>query len=154
MNGAGARWRFGLLPIAMACLVMAGCAGTGLPASSGLSAGLNCVDDSTQCLAKRRSALVEIMQDGSGKWVERPPTANADASGVRLFAFKQRKKQLNCRQLRVGYAEARGARQRLRASTNPQLTPARVSRAAILGDEVAKELKREIRRRKCRPGVI
>ncbi len=130
-----------------------GCASTGLDNATGLSAGLNCVDDSAQCLARRRTALSEIMQDKHGKWIEQPPNARADASGVRLFAYKQRKRELNCRQLRIGYAEARGARQRLRAANSPDLTPALVSRGAILGDEVARELKREIRRRKCKPGV-
>ena len=120
---------------------------------SAINGGLNCIDDSAACLAKRRAALTEIMNDKTGKWVERAPTANADASGVRLFAFKQRKRELDCRQLRIGYTEASGAPARLRASKNPQLTPARVSRGAILGEEVARELKREIRRRKCMPGV-
>ena len=117
---------------------------------SGLNASLNCVDDSANCLRQRRAALTRIMSDPSAKWINEPPTANADASGVRLFAYKKRKRQLSCGQLRIGYAEAKGARQRLRASSNQQLTPALISRGALLGDEVAGELRREMRRRGCK----
>ena len=135
------------------CIGLAGCAfGTTQP-SYDLSSGLNCVDDSAQCMAKRKAALAQIMSDKSNAWVDERPAAQADASGVRLFAFKKRKRQLNCRQLKVGYLEAKSARQRLRASNDPRLTPALISRGAILGDEVAKELKREIRRRGCKPVV-
>jgi hypothetical protein len=132
---------------------LAGCASSGVSPSTGLSAGLNCVNDSSDCLAKRRAALTEIMSDKSAKWIEQPATARADASGVRLFAYKQRRRELDCRQLRIGYLEARGARQRLRAARGTELTPALISRGAILGDEVARDLKQEIRRRNCKPGV-
>ena len=113
--------------------------------------GLNCVDDSPRCLAERRTALTAMMSDTSSTWIENPPTATADASGVRLFAYKKRKKNLNCRQLKIGYGEAKGARERLNKTKNPSLTPALRARGAILGDEVARELKRELERRKCQP---
>ncbi len=140
---------FSLISVAVAAL--AGCTVTGSAPYSGVDAGLNCVDDSADCLNKRRLALAAIMSDKEATWVDRAPSANFDASGVRLFAFKMRKRELNCRQLRVGYDEAKGARARLRASPNPELTPALISRGAILGDEVARELNRELSRRKCGP---
>lgn len=137
--------------LAAGCLaVLSGCAilTPSLTQSSGT--GANCVDDSARCLAERRTALNAIMSDKSASWINQAPTATTDASGVRLFAFKQRKRQLNCAQLRTGYREASTARQRLRSSNNPKLTPALISRGAILGDEVARELKREMKRRKCK----
>lgn len=129
---------------------LAGCTLGSQQASYEFSSGLNCVDDSDRCLAQRRSALDGIMRDKSNSWVEQRPSAASDASGVRLFAFKKRKRALNCRQLKIGYLEAKSARQRLRASNDPRLTPALISRSAILGDEVAIELKREMRRRGCK----
>lgn len=134
-----------------ACLaVSTGCALVSPQIMASPGTGLNCVDDSERCLSERRTALNAIMKDKSGDWVNHAPTASSDASGVRLFAFKQRKRQLNCRQLRIGYIEASTARQRLRNSGDPKLTPALISRGAILGDEVARELKREIERRRCK----
>ena len=137
--------------LAAACLaVLSGCAILTPPLTQSSRTGANCVDDSAQCLAERRTALNAIMNDKSASWVNQQPTATTDASGVRLFAFKQRKRHLNCAQLRSGYREASTARQRLRSSNNPALTPALISRGAILGDEVARELKREMKRRRCK----
>ncbi|MEM6496926.1 MAG: hypothetical protein AAF709_09410, partial [Pseudomonadota bacterium] len=67
-----------------------------------------------------------------------------------LFAFMKKRKLLSCQQLRIGYIEARGARQRLRQSAGAGLTPAQISRGAILGDEVARTLRKEMRRKRCR----
>ena len=64
--------------------------------------------------------------------------------------FKQRKRKLDCRQLRVGYLEATSAPERLRSANSAALTPDLVSRGVILSDEVAKELRREMKRRRCR----
>ncbi|MEO1608082.1 MAG: hypothetical protein AAFR90_01830 [Pseudomonadota bacterium] len=126
-----------------------GCAKPELQSDS-LSLGLNCVNDSAECMAKRRTALNQILADDSARWIDQPASANADASGVRLFAYKMKKKTLTCDQLQRGYTEAMGARARLREANNTQLTPALISRGAILGDEVARELKREMRNRKCK----
>ena len=142
--------------ILSACLIagclalLGGCAILNPSLTQASRTGANCVDDSARCLAERRTALNTIMADKSDSWVNQPPSATTDASGVRLFAFKQRKRQLNCAQLRIGYREASTARQRLRSSNNPDLTPALISRGAILGDEVARELKREMKRRRCK----
>ena len=142
-----------IVVISLACLCagVTACTYNDTLPLNGLNAGLNCVDDSADCLNKRQIALAEIMADTKKEWMEQPATANADASGVRLFAYKMQKKTLNCAQLRQGYAEATGARSRLRAANNPKLKPAVVSRGAMLGDEVALELKREIRKRRCKP---
>lgn len=134
----------------VAGLMVAGCV-TGFSGdSSGVSSGLNCVDDSERCLAQRKQALTQIMDDKQLRWINEPATANSDASGVRLFAFMKKRKHLSCQQLRIGYIEATGARQRLRQSAGTGLTPAQISRGAILGDEVASKLKREMRRKRCK----
>ena len=131
-------------------LILGGCAKGLFEMSSPRGVGVDCVDDSDFCLTERRQALNEIMGDKSMNWVDEKPTARSDASGVRLFAFKQRKRQLNCRQLGIGYLEASSAPGRLRSANSPVLTPDLVSRGVILSEEVAKELKREMKRRRCR----
>ena len=131
-------------------LAVGGCANGLFDVTSPRGVGVNCVDDSEFCLTERRQALNEIMADKSMNWVGEKPTARSDASGVRLFAFKQRKRKLDCRQLRVGYLEANSAPGRLRSANSPALTPDLVSRGVILSQEVAKELKREMKRRRCR----
>ena len=137
--------------VVLACLsaIAAGCSSTARLQSGTLSAGLNCIDDSVRCLAKRRKALDALMADSTGHWIEQPPSPNADASGVRLFGYKKKKRTLTCGQLRIGYAEASSVRTRMRASKSPELTPALISRSSLLGDEVARELKSEMRRRRC-----
>lgn len=89
------------------------------------------------------------MRDKSRGWVARPATAGTYASGVRLFAFMKLKRQLSCRELASGLAEAQQARSVLRAA-KASLTPAQISRGALLGDEVASHMQREMRRRGCR----
>ncbi len=109
--------------------------------------GLSCVDDSVHCIQKRQSALKSMLADTSNSWVNQPVTAEAYASGVRLFAYKKKKKQLSCADLRRGQNEAKNARAVLRSSAGSNLSPAQIARGAMLGTEVARELKREIRRR-------
>lgn len=133
-----------------ACLVLAGCVAGFSGGSPSANAGLNCVDDSKHCLAQRKQALTQIMDDKQMHWINAPATAKSDASGVRLFAYMKKRKQLSCTQLRIGHAEAVGARQRLRQAAGSGLTPAQISRGAILGDEVAQTLRKEMRRKGCR----
>ena len=141
----------------LAILIFASASGTfagcmykaNLSLADKLTAGLNCIDDSASCLAKRRQALDAIIADQTNEWIDKPATANSDASGVRLFAFRLKKKDLTCRQLRLGYKEAKSARSRLKTAESPQLTPALVSRGAMFADEVALELNREIKMRDC-----
>jgi len=76
-------------------------------------------------------------------------TASAYASGVRLFAFKSKKGELTCPELKRGLNEAGNANKVLRGANAQGLTPAQVSRGKMLAAEVARDLKREHRRR-CR----
>lgn len=127
----------------------AGCATSTPNPTSSVAAGLGCVDDSLGCQSKRRSALNTLLSDNSRAWVQQPSSAAAYASGVRLFAFKKRKRELSCAELAIGYREARAARQTLRAA-KASLTPAQIARGAMLGDEVSAELARERRKRRCK----
>lgn len=115
--------------------------------NSGSRAGLGCVDDSPACIEQRRVALNDIMSDKSRTWVHQAPTPEAYASGVRLFAFKTRKTQLNCDELAVGRREADNAPAVLRGPQASNLSPAQVSRGLMLGAEVSRELAAEMKRR-------
>ena len=116
----------------------------------GARAGLGCVDDSTECINHRQATLKHMMNDSSRSWVQETPTPQAYASGVRLFAFKQKKKELTCDELKRGKLEADTARSSLN-SVGDRLTPAQISRGVMLVGEVGRELEREINRR-CRRG--
>lgn len=111
--------------------------------------GMGCVDDSSHCIEQRRIALNAIMSDRSRAWVREPPTSEAYASGVRLFAFKTRKAELSCDELAIGRREAENAPAVLRGPGASHLTPAQVSRGLMLGAEVSRELAAEMKRR-CR----
>lgn len=138
---------------ALACLMMAGGAGacaTQAPQPvSDVRAGLQCVDDSLACRSQREMALNALLADKSRAWVGQSADAAAYASGVRLFAFKKRKRDLDCNELGIGQREAKAARPTLRAAS-ASLTPAQIARGAMLGDEVDIELARERQRRGCR----
>lgn len=113
------------------------------------STGLACVDDSRQCIDQRSSALRVMMADRNRSWVRQPATPSAYASGVRLFAFKGRKKELTCEELAIGKREADAGPAILRGSGGQGLTPGQISRGAMLSGEVSKELGVEMKRR-CR----
>ncbi len=136
------------LAVAIVALSLAACA-NGSTATVTKSKGLRCVDDSQNCIQQRKYALNSLLADSSYAWVHQPVTAEAYATGVRLFAYKKKKKQLSCRDLRRGQQEAHNARSVLSSSAGRNLTPAQVARGAMLGTEVSRELKREIGRR-CR----
>ena len=82
-------------------------------------AGLSCVDDSPECVDQRQATLKSMLADEDRKWVKEPATPQAHASGVRLFAFRSRKKELSCEELahrpprgrRRAQGAARGRRQ-------------------------------------------
>ena len=134
------------LAVIISAILVAGCAnGSSVPLSKG--AGLSCVDDSSHCIKQRQYALNSFLSDTTNSWVHQPVSAEAYASGVRLFAYKKKKKQLSCKDLRRGPAEAQNARTVLGGPAGKKLSPAQVARGAMLGTEVARELKREIRRR-------
>ena len=87
------------------------------------------------------------MRTASTKWVKEPASPQAYASGVRLFAFKTRKKDLTCDELSAGKREADAGPGVLRGAGSSGLSPAQVSRGVMLAGEVARELSNEMRRR-------
>ena len=129
--------------------------GLGLSACSGSQsdvtpeprAGLGCVDDSKHCIDQRQSALRSMVGDKDRKWVREPASPQAYASGVRLFAFKTKKKDLTCDELAAGKREADAGPGVLRSSGGSRMSPAQVSRGVMLAGEVSKELSNEIKRR-------
>ena len=126
----------------------AGCATSELSGSSGL--GTQCVDDSADCIGKRQSALRSMMADNSRAWVREPVDAKAYASGVRLFAYRGKRKELTCEELAHGKREADAAQGALQGPSTG-LTPAQISRGTMLAAEVSKELNSELVRR-CHKG--
>jgi hypothetical protein len=124
----------------------AGCAVNTVSVNSPL-AGLSCVDDSVDCITKRKTTLNYLTNDPTRSWIRQRPTPQAYASGVRLFAFKKKKKELTCAELKIGRSEADAASKVLRGSGAKSLSPAQVSRGTILATEVSRDLRREMRRR-------
>jgi len=131
--------------LAICGLSLAACSGPNLEDSR---AGLSCVDDSPQCIERRQTTLKSMLSDKERRWVREAPTAQAHASGVRLFAFRSAKAQLTCDELVHGRREAESAPRALKGQHG--LSPAQVSRAALFAGEVARELSTEIKRRRCR----
>jgi hypothetical protein len=113
-------------------------------------AGLGCVDDTPDCIARRQTTLRTFVDDKNRAWVKEPPTPEAYASGVRLFALKAKKKELSCDELAHGKREADAARASL-ASAGAKLTHAQVARGNMLATEVGRELQREMKAR-CKVG--
>ena len=136
-----------------ACVVLAvaaaaaGCSGSQSEATVEPRAGLSCVDDSKHCIDQRSHALNSMMADRERRWVREPASPQAYASGVRLFAFKSRKKDLSCDELSAGKREAEAGPGVLRGAGGSGLSPAQVSRGVMLATEVSKELSNEMRRR-------
>ena len=134
---------FLLLPV----LVAAGCSG-GEGGATGPQLGLSCVDDSSHCITQRGKVFDSYMSDKSRSWLKQPASAEAYASGVRLFAMSKKRKELTCEELAHGRREAEAGPGVLRSSGG-KLTPAQVSRGVMLAGEVARDLSREQDRR-CR----
>lgn len=132
----------------VAALTLAGCAGGDGP-DIATPPGLGCVDDSFECISKRQAALRQLVADKERKWVKEPASAASYASGVRLFAYKTKKKDLSCEELSAGRREADGAPGVLRGQQAAKLTPAQASRGIMLAGEVSRELGNEFARR-CR----
>lgn len=126
--------------------LLAGCAvNDGAQISQGQ--GMQCLDDSPSCITQRQAALRHMVARTDRHWVREPASVTAYASGVRLFAFKTKKKELSCDELQIGRREADGAGKTLRGPDGRGLSPAQISRGAMLGEEVSRELSREISRR-------
>ena len=135
---------------ALAALAALGaCSGSQPETTPETRAGLGCVDDSKHCIDQRQTALRAMVGDKDRKWIREPASPQAYASGVRLFAYKSRKKDLNCEELAVGRREADAGAGVLRGPGGSGLSPAQVSRGVMLSGEVAKELASEMGRR-CR----
>lgn len=133
------------LALIAAALAIAGCAG-GIGDPPDARAGLGCIDDSPECISRRAVTLRTMVDDKNRAWVNEAPTPEAYASGVRLFAFKTKKKELTCDELAVGKREADNARTAMKAPGNT-LTHSQVARGAILATEVSRELAAEMGRR-------
>ena len=91
-----------------------------------------------------------MLDDQDRKWVKESTTPHAHASGVRLFAFRSRKKEMSCEELAIGRREADGVPKALRGAEGKNLSAAQISRAAIFAAEVSKELAAEMRSRRCK----
>ena len=113
-------------------------------------AGLSCIDDSPDCVDQRQATLKSMLADEDKKWVREPTNAQAHASGVRLFAFRSRKKELSCEELAVGRREADGVPKVLKGPEGKSMSPAQVTRANMFAAEVSKELAAEMRARRCK----
>jgi hypothetical protein len=125
-----------------------GCSGLLGPDDS--RAGLACLDDTPECVERRQAALKAMIADKERKWVREPVTPQAHASGVRLFAYRSRKKELSCEELAHGKREADNAPKLLRGPQANGLSPAQISRATMFAAEVSQELAAEMRQRRCR----
>jgi hypothetical protein len=129
------------------CLLASACSGFG---TDDPRAGLSCVDDSQQCVDQRQATLKSMLADQDRKWVKEQANPQAHASGVRLFAFRSRKKELTCEELSLGRREADSVPKALRGPEGKSLSPAQISRAAMFAAEVSKELAAEMRSRRCK----
>jgi hypothetical protein len=135
----------GFAGLVLCTLSLAACSGFGFGDDK---AGLSCIDDSSTCVERRQATLKSMLADKERKWVKEPATAQAHASGVRLFAFRSTKAELSCEELSHGRREAEAAPKALKGQQG--LSPAQVSRASMFAAEVQKELAAEMKRRRCR----
>ena len=143
LRAAHALPRLGITGVA---LLLASCSFGGFTTDSG-PAPSGCVDDSQECIDRRGAALRSMMADKNRRWVKEPATAGSYASGVRLFAYKSRKRDLTCEELAHGRREADAAPFALRGPSAAGLSPAQISRGSMLAAEVSKELAVEMKRR-------
>ncbi len=141
-----------LIPVSVAALatVLASCAAINLETAATEPPRADCVDDSPACVERRGAALKEMLADPKRRWVHEPANAHSYAAGVRLFAFRSRKRDLTCEELAHGKREADGAPAALNGPHSGGLSPAQKSRGTMLAAEVSKELTSEMRRRGCR----
>jgi hypothetical protein len=128
-------------------LLMSACSGFG---SDDPRAGLSCLDDSQECIDRRQVTLKSMLDDQDRKWVKEPANPQAHASGVRLFAFRSRKKELTCEELALGRREADSVPKALRGPEGKSLSPPQIARANLFAAEVSKELAAEMRARRCK----
>jgi hypothetical protein len=132
--------------VAIGTLLLGGCS-LNLFSAPETTASTGCVDDSKECIDRRAAALRGMMADKDRRWVREPASPESYASGVRLFAYKSRKRDLSCDELAHGRREADAAPVSLRGPAAAGLTPAQISRGSMLAAEVSKELAAEMKRR-------
>jgi hypothetical protein len=135
-----------MLVLCGAMLALTGCSNAE-PPQAGLSRGLYCVDDSQACVAERSAALGRLMADKQRGWIRQPAPSASYASGVRLFAYKQRKRELSCEELAIGRREADAGPAILRGPDGRSLSTGQIARGVMLAQEVSRELATEMRRR-------
>ena len=144
----------GRILIQAAAIVLAGalasCAAINFETAATEPPRADCVDDSPPCVERRAAALKAMMADKKRSWVREPANAHSYAAGVRLFAFKSRKRDLTCEELTHGKREADAAPAALSGPDSGGLSPAQKSRGTMLAAEVSRELATEMRRRGCR----
>ena len=116
---------------------LASCASFELETAASGPPRADCVDDSPACVERRSAALKEMMGDKKRTWVREPTNAHSYAAGVRLFAFKSRKRDLTCEELAHGKREADGAPAALNGPESGGLSPAQKSRGTLLAVEVS-----------------
>lgn len=134
-----------VMVVAACCVAAAGCA-TSAPPLQASGGHTTCLDDSPECIGRRQGLLRQLSGDSARTWMREPSTPEAYASGVRLYAMKNKKKELTCEELQRGKAETDGAASSLR-SASAKLTPAQISRAMMFASEVGRELSNEMGRR-------
>ncbi len=128
-----------------AVFAAAGCATTEPPLPK-VAGHIECLDDSAECIGRRQGLMRQLTNDSSRSWLKEWPTPEAYASGVRLYAMKNKKKDLSCEELQRGKLEADGAPTSLR-SASTKLSPAQISRGIMFAGEVGRELNSEMGRR-------
>ena len=141
-----------LIPASVMALTtaLASCAVINLETAATEPPRADCVDDSPPCVQARGAALKQMLADPKRNWVREPANAHSYAAGVRLFAFRSRKRDLSCDELAHGKREADAAPASLNGPHSGGLSPAQKSRGTMLAAEVSKELGAEMRRRSCR----
>lgn len=141
-----------LIPASMTALACAlgSCSMINLETAATEPPRADCVDDSPPCVEARGAALKQMLADPKRSWVREPASAHSYAAGVRLFAFRSRKRELSCDELAHGKREADAAPATLNGPHSGGLSPAQKSRGTMLAAEVSKELAGEMRRRGCR----
>jgi hypothetical protein len=131
--------------LALTAALLSACA-TSEPALPPGSGHITCLDDTPECIGRRQGLVRQLTGDNSRSWLKEPATPEAYASGVRLYAMKNKKKDMSCDELQRAKVETDGAATALRAAGN-RLTPAQISRGIMFAGDVGRELSNEMGRR-------
>lgn len=136
-----------MLAAALVAAGISGCTAIGpsdeLPVANTAS---GCVDDSKACIEKRGTALKGMLGDAKRSWVIRQETAASYATGVKLFAYRQKKTEMSCQELAHGREETRTAPQMLKPGSVSGMNDSRLAQVKDLSGQVSKELAKEFDR--------